>query len=488
MLSVIFNGVELSDYIGVLDSFHPFPGVNWDNTLSDRGNISGSDFVSRKYEYKKIKMPFDITGDVEEKAIALNAALNVKESKKLIFGSVPGKYVMAVPDGDVELEKTGEVIKGTITWLVPDGLMYSDVIKEYTASLNEDGVLETIIVNNGTESAEIDYDFQFGSSEDGYIGIVSDVGAMEFGNIEEVDVAQAEKSVTLINASNANELLSMFPRSSNTITTANHVINSGAYVRSESGYSWITNQSNAGVSGKFHGFGGRRNLSTPCKNFICRFKPVFATHKRYQQTGLLEIVIGDENGNLLCDMHIVKDVTGNNNGYLRFKIRGMGNEYNDVLRLTYEPRSDNGPTRIQSGECWIAKTGELFQLCWNGNVYSYRAPALANVNAASVNIFVGNYGNLSETVYYIGVQYLNFTQTHVQYTYDYPNRFRPYDHITIDGKKGKFYVNDSASMKDEVVGSDYFKAKPGATVINYTFSDFCENLPTVKARIRERWL
>ena len=41
---------------------------------------------------------------------------------------------------------------------------------------------------------------------------------------------------------------------------------------------------------------------------------------------------------------------------------------------------------------------------------------------------------------------------------------------------------------DEITGSKYFLAPPGETKIQFSFSDFSNPKPTVKAKIREAYL
>lgn len=54
------------------------------------------------------------------------------------------------------------------------------------------------IINEGSEAAPIDYEITH-NHENGYIGIVSQYGAIELGRIDEEDDGEANKSVQLIN-------------------------------------------------------------------------------------------------------------------------------------------------------------------------------------------------------------------------------------------------------------------------------------------------
>ena len=86
------------------------------------------------------------------------------------------------------------------------------------------------------------------------------------------------------------------------------------------------------------------------------------------------------------------------------------------------------------------------------------------------------------------MQYLTFRKDNVADWRDIPNRYQEGDVIYIDGKSGKTYKNGSPNAGDEVRGSTYFKVPPGETKVQFFFSDFCEPLPFVTAKIREAYL
>ncbi len=82
--------------------------------------------------------------------------------------------------------------------MIPEGIAWSTTQKEFTAAKNEDGIMEMTIINEGSEAVPIDYEITH-NHENGYIGIVSQYGAIELGRIDEEDDGEANKSVQLIN-------------------------------------------------------------------------------------------------------------------------------------------------------------------------------------------------------------------------------------------------------------------------------------------------
>lgn len=80
-LSVRFNGIELSDYITVLDGYSIHKGARWKPSYSSTERVNGAEFTHTKYEPKEIPVPFAIKGDLHEKYDKLSKALNVDEPK-----------------------------------------------------------------------------------------------------------------------------------------------------------------------------------------------------------------------------------------------------------------------------------------------------------------------------------------------------------------------------------------------------------------------
>lgn len=198
-LSVKYDGTDLGTFLHVLDGYTIHGGANWEPSYNEVQGKSAADFTKTKYKIKKISMPFAMKNNLNEKYDLLQKILNVDAPKELILGNIPDKYFMAVPEGDLDFEeinKNGG--KGKIKWLVCDGLAHSLTKKEFHAIKNVDGILEATIVNDGSAAVPIDYEIEH-NHENGYIGIVSQYGAIELGRIDEEDDATANKSVTLIN-------------------------------------------------------------------------------------------------------------------------------------------------------------------------------------------------------------------------------------------------------------------------------------------------
>lgn len=89
---------------------------------------------------------------------------------------------------------------------------------------------------------------------------------------------------------------------------------------------------------------------------------------------------------------------------------------------------------------------------------------------------------------YAGIDALNFQKIGVEKWRDIPNRYPAGSVLRIDGNNSKFYVNGMPKPEDEIVGTQYFKAPPGETNIQFGVSTWVEQKPEIKAKIREAWI
>ena len=126
------------------------------------------------------------------------AILNVDEPKELRFSSLPNITFQAIPSGNIDYERlTRRDGKGTINFIIADGLAHSKTAREFEFAKNSDGIWETEIVNDGSEDAYVNYEIKL-KKESGFVGIVSEYGAMQFGKVDEADGYTARKNVTVL--------------------------------------------------------------------------------------------------------------------------------------------------------------------------------------------------------------------------------------------------------------------------------------------------
>lgn len=486
--SVKFNGVELGEFIDVLQDFTPLSGADWSpEFLNTEGTRKGVNFNYTTYKYRTIPMPFTMLGNLEDKYDKLEKILNVDSPKPLVFESMPDRMFYAIPDGDLEFSEEGPLGEGIITWIIPDGVAHSTAEKSFTAAENADGILEATIINNGTEEVPVSYNITH-NHENGFLGIVSEYGAIQLGKIDEVDAVPAQKSEVLFRCDSADEFLSAFTVGEGIFDKNQNYGRDGTFGSvSLNGRQWLALNS-VGTGSSWHGAIMKKDLPadssgvTGAKNFTCQYTMWFETGK-VPQTGAIEVVIGDSAGKQLASMHIVKSSTNSNICSAVFQVGSV-----EKGRVKYEP--GYWSYTAKGGVIKIVKTGERFEFHFNGKKYSYSDSSLKDKEAYSVSVSEIQYSNRGKgnlvTHMYFG--YLYFQKDNVEYLKDIPNRYPEDSVVYVDGEAGKVYVDGIPSQQDEVKGSKYFKVPPGETKVQFYYSDFSDPPPTAEARIREAFL
>lgn len=481
-LEVKYGGVNIGKYINVLKGFTPFSGPDWDVSLSDDGMRRGSEFEYITYKHKIIPMPFEISGDILEKYDKLCAALNVDEPKELIFSSVPDRMFYAVPSGDFDFDQISVFGSGTINWIVVDGLAHSTTEKTFQASENVSGVLEATITNSGTESVPVSYDITH-NHENGFIGIVSEYGVLQYGSADETDDEAREKSEVLLKYTKPSDYSAM-TEGKGILASNDTFPMRGSFAGYEDG--WLRLQS-PGSGSSWHG--AARQVTLPADssgnsgavNFKAEANIWFQTSNA-TEVGLLEFVIGDENGEHLASIHIVKSSESDSMCSAIFQVQAS-----EKKRIRYEPNADS-ETSSKNGLISISKSGELFEFVFGGKTYPFRVPEAAEKKGLTITIFIGQYANSVNPVSNMAFGKMSFRKDNVQYRVDIPNRYAEGDVITIDGDTTKMYVNGVPALGDEVKGSKHFHVPPGKSKIQFYFSDFCDPAPDITVRIREAYL
>ncbi|MGL5512203.1 MAG: distal tail protein Dit, partial [Sporomusa sp.] len=342
--SVKFNGVELGKYIDILQGFTPFMGVSWVPQLNT-GSLStrGENYSYTRYGSKTIPMPFTITGDISGKYDKLMLALNVSEPKALIFEGVADRVFYAVPSGDLNIDDDECIAAGEITWIVPDGCAHSSVIKLFSAEKNSDGIAEININNSGTESVPITFRIKH-KKENGYIGIASEHGAMEFGKIQELDGEDYQASEMLLSGS-----LDTWPDYTGTKYQDAAKGTSGRLTASTANgkpFLMLSAMGNTGAAWQ----GAMKQIDLPAdssghigaKNWYCWFESWFETGLM-GQTGCVNLDFLTADNKIIASYIIEKLDTSGNSAYAHFYVGGNNPRIFKTITFTPSNRQDQNP-------------------------------------------------------------------------------------------------------------------------------------------------
>lgn len=482
-LSVKFNDVELGNCIHVTQGFTPYIGTDWSPAVNDsQGVTRGNDFKYTTYGAKTIDMPFEIRDDLPEKYDKLQKVLNVTEPKPLIFGSLPDRVFYAIPVGSLDFEQISYLGSGTITWMIPDGLAHASVEKSFPAVVNAKGGLEAIIVNDGTEAVPIDYTITH-QHENGYIGIVSERGAIQIGKIEEADGETYEKSETLVNDTCWVMEKDWVLNQATTVKVVSEHKQIGT-VGCRDAYLYATDYGNGA---QWHGPSLTKGIPADSRGHVGAKNCTLSWHHYYStgtinDLGVVQFLMTDKNKKNVAAVTCFKNVSGQNFGHVHMYVNGI------VLKeIDLDCGYWNRITGLDYGRSSISKFGSRFEFDLGGQVYTFYVPEMENIEVTEISTFIGSCA-VQPPVGANIVYSMTFVSHSVKAWRDIPNRYQPGDVVFVDGEEGKIYVNGAVCTKDAILGSKYFLAPPGEMKVQFSCSDFCSQKPEITAKIREAYL
>lgn len=495
---VYFNGKELTQYVTVTSDFHLWQGADFDPQFSENEILSGSEFNYTRFGTKTIPVPFyTCTGSVEDYN-QLQRILKVKEPKELRFSSLPNLTFQAIPSGDLDYDKiTRNAGKGTINFIIADGLAHSKTAREFEFAKNSDGIWETEIVNDGSEDAYVNYEIKL-KKESGFVGIVSEYGAMQFGKVDEADGYTARKNVTVL----SNQKGDFANWADGTVCYENQRKIVTTQMTSDAAFNGRlgllpSSFRTSGTSGALqYGAVKEYTLTNPISQWYIWARAWFETGLM-GQTGAWCLTVLDESNHLIAGMAIEKDDTVGNTANVRFLMGDGSGGSRTVETIPFTPSYWLPPNpygsegrATNSNMFDLVKEKDRVQFFWYGGYYPFYDSRLANVKAKKIQFFVGQYAGRNTTDRKVTHHYLNdfsFYQLHVDYWKDVPNRYPSGSTIDIDGENGQIKVNNQIRLDDEILGTTYFKVPPGKTKVRLLVSSFAE-VASAKATIQEVYI
>lgn len=495
---VYFDGKELTQFITVTSDFHLWQGADFDPQLLENEILSGSEFNYTRFNAKTIPVPFYNTSGTFQEYNQLMAILNVTGPKELRFSSLPNITFQAIPSGNIDYDKlTRRNGKGTINFIIADGLAHSKTTRTFEFSKNEQGTLEAEIINEGSEEVAVSYEIKL-KKESGFVGIVSEYGAMQFGKYDESDGYMDRKNVTVVsnqagNFANWTDGTKNYENTNKIITTQMTADTSFGGRLGLLPNSFTT----SGTSGAYqYGAVKEYTLSNPISQWYIWARAWFETGLM-GQTGAWCLTVLDESNHLIAGMAIEKDDTVGNTANVRFLMGDGSGGSRTVKTISFTPSYWLPPNpygtqgRDKNSNMFdLVKEKDRVQFFWYGGYYPFYDSRLANVKAKKIQFFVGQYAGRNTTDRKVTHHYLNdftFQELHVDYWKDVPNRYSSGSVINIDGEKGQIKVNNQIRLDDEVLGTTYFKVPPGKTKVQLILSSFAE-ITSATATIQEVYI
>lgn len=489
-LSVKFNDQELGKYLNVLSGFSPFSGVDRETELLDGAeSCKGEDYGYTTYKSRTIEMPFEIKGDILKSYDAIQKILNVAEPKRLVFGNYPDRYFYAIPDGNLDVTQVAIFGKGTITWLIPDGVAYSVGEFEFDG-VQKDGYQTITIQNNGTEWADVDYEITH-KHENGYIGLVSQYGVIQLGKTEEADGEDYQQSETLFSVSDGQftaPQLAAFPKGIATCLPLNCSQEGTLASKIEHGENVVYLANRGGGGGIWKGQSITKRFSDSegnetAKNFFLYIRHAMNLGKP-QQVGTTQFMVTTRDKRNIAGIEFHKN---NLSDYCDVRLYVNG-EMKDSFHISVNATGNmNAYAGWESGRNSITKSGRNIIFYVDGKERPFSVPEVENMEAYEASAYICSLDGF-EPITTQCIRGFGFRKDNVDKHADIPNRYRAGDVVRINGESTNVYINDMIVRGDEITGTDYFKVPPGTTEVQFCYSSFSSPPPTIKAKIREVFL
>lgn len=492
--SVSINGVYIENAISGYKTLN-VSGRELLNANEDDytiGNMTGAYYRSRKYDTREIVVTYQLLADTDaefrSKYNQLNAILDVEQAQ-IIFADEPDKYFVATKTKNSQVDPGRNSVTGEITFFCADPRKYALEEKTFEFVANADGILEATVENEGTQAVPINYEVTM-NHENGFIGLIADEEVLQYGLVEEEDTIDAVRSTQMINANRYDDFDGYWGLNdaglSQMLFQSDMAINGTLREVTHQGKSYVALGSQ-GSGNAWHGASFTRNIDTSQTadptliNFKANLKTWFEM-SRVSDTGVLMWSIADTDSQRLMSITLTKTTLNSQDGFIHLWVQGQG----VVKSIKWQPNNQS-LTSLKGGWMHMLKNHDYFEFNVLGKTYGFTFPALEQKSAEHIGFYLGQYGNFSNLMTRMYVESVIFRRDD-EYLYDIPNRYAAGDVMEVDGKEGIMTVNGVAQMEDEIVGSRYFKAEPGRTVIQLYTSTFSDPAPTATATIREAWL
>lgn len=486
LLKATYGGVEIPVKITRLDRNLSPSIVNCTRSIE---TVNGSEFLYSNYLQKQIVMEFRIKNSTARELSVfrrkMSKLLRSKEPKKLVFSDEPHLFYNAVLDGEPALEENDMYSTGSITWLIPDGVAYSNTEKEFRGVQAGDHKLITIM-NAGTEWVDVDYEITH-QHENGFIGLVSQYGVIQLGKVDETDDETFADSETLINDQFSPSTSGWALNQATTVHVVSEHKQTGTMAITNGTGGYALRVTDYGSGEQWHGpswtkkVPADRNGHYGAKNCTLSWRQYFTT-STFNNRGVVQFLMTDKNKRNVAAMTVFKNELGNNRGYMEFFVNGINKG-----KIEFDCSWNNPRTGQNAGRSSISKYGSVFTFNANGVTQSFTVPEMENIEVTEISTFIGMWGS-GESIGENHVYSMEFISHSVDAQRDLPNRFQRGDVVQIDGESTRTYINGVIASGHEIRGTDYFKVPPGTTEVQFYYSPFSDPPPEIKAKIREEYL
>lgn len=482
-----FNDKDLSDIITILKGFTPFGGANYE--LDTKDSVSnGVYFYKNRFKEKILKVPFFVTYPTVERYDYLQSVLAVDEPKRLEFSHLPDRYYLAIPTGDLDFEEFRMNGRGTITFLIPDGVAHSTTYKKVTDYTESDGKMIFNIVNKGNVDALPIISIKH-NAENGYVGLVNQTGVMAVGDEDIIGSEVREHSLRPFDYSETGTgIADGFAKGTKNVAILNdtsQVLDKSLFVGPWLGRDHLFLDGNVSPTGNH---AGSLTFDLPTEGSLYDYiwwRQVFWAGA-VNQCGFIKIMISDTDGKFLYGVETIKRKNGLETEYNFFVTDGNGSYKQTSFTKRFNATHLNSDNPFNEPRGWsdILRKDDEVSLFWFGSRTTINCPELKGKKSAKLHVAIGSLGGkpLVTRMYVDGIKYRKDN------SYLPPNPFGAGSELVINSENDTLLVDNIPKINTIVDGSDFLKIPVGTSQLELYKSSWATTAPTVEIKFEERYL
>ncbi|WP_142425069.1 distal tail protein Dit [Enterococcus casseliflavus] len=485
-----FNGHNLDEYLRITSGLSRNIGVNRTNKLTQMR--ASKKFIHSVIDEGFIDMPFLLRYDLIEKKRALADILNVDQPVKLWFEDEPDKYYLAIPDGEISVNEVVFLGKGSIRFLVPDGMAHAMEPKSFPFITTNGDTIATV-QNNGTYKTPIDINVTF-TSDANSIAFVSAEKVLQLGaaeapdSIEEVPKTELVLKDQMTSSTSAQWNINQ-ARIRRNESAGDHTSKRMGSLKYDSMGTWVSSTGSVTDEDKFwHGPSISRDI-IEMENWevwsAVTFKSTGGGKSEAAQEGLMEINVLDEDNNFLMGLQLMDGYPSLDKVSWTFFIG------DNVVDWGYFPSSVMKSGGGFYGQVIFKKVDNKFSFKIarvSNNKETWRVTretinnTIATLSAKRVSYYMATYGK--QPAYNMGVSFCQIKKINSLDPLNVPLTFYEGDYLQVIDNK--IYLNSVLSGDYRVVGSsNVFTVDASSTTPIYCVTD---GDVTATAEIRERFV
>ncbi|MBO4126537.1 distal tail protein Dit [Streptococcus suis] len=426
----------------------------------------------------------------------VTSLLHAEDEYRLELPDEPDRYYMAIPKGDIELKGISDWYDETmIEFFVPDGVAHSVDYKKFenptvgndrlTFNLNNRGTVDTYPIITVKHNAE-----------NGYIGLVNTVGALELGNREEADTETYKRSEILFDYVSNNGIVKGFAQGQKNTAILNDLsqsLDTQLYIKNEFGRPHLT-MGNRGNGSRPHHAGSvtweiplDSSSDRGALNEYIWWRQIFWAGS-VMQKGFIKLTVSDTEGRFLYGVETFKRGNGIDSEFNVLVSDGRSG-YKILRSWPFKCThldSDN-PFNAERGWADILRRDDMLQVHWWGSYPQFYVPEIKGRKSAKIHVALGALGSHPH-IHHMYLDSIVYRKDFVTGTVDVPNRYPIGSNVVIDSERDTVSVDGLERINDIVHGSKFLTIPPGKSTLEVFCSSWIRNQPTIKIEFEERYL